>query len=173
MDAIALRADPKLATTWERWETGATGPVAVFRYAIPAEISRYQAMACCLPDGDGTNPFLHYVGYHGEIAINPEDGTVVRLELSADPKSTTPVAVSGILVEYGPVDIGGTKYLCPVRSISMMRSRAELNAFEWDESFLTYGPYATMLNEIEFSDYRLFRGTARILPGFIPPPDDK
>ena len=173
MDAIALRADPKLAPTWERWETGATGPVAVFRYAIPAEISRYQAMACCLPDGDGTNPFLHYVGYHGEIAINPEDGTVVRLELSADPKSTTPVAVSGILVEYGPVDIGGTKYLCPVRSISMMRSRAELNAFEWDESFLTYGPYATMLNEIEFSDYRLFRGTARILPGFIPPPDDK
>ena len=173
MDAIALRADPRLAPTWHRWEQGAAGPIAVFRYAIPAAISRYQAEACCLPDGDGKTAFQHYVGYHGEIAINPQDGTVVRLTLSADPKSTTPIALSGILVEYGPVEIGGATYLCPVRSISMMRSRAQLEAFEWDESFLTYGPYATMLNEVEFSDYRLFRGTARILPGFIAPPDDK
>lgn len=173
MDAIAVRTDPTLAPKWERWEKGATGPIAVFRYAIPAEVSRYQSKACCLPDGDGKSPFVHYVGYHGEISIDPANGTVVRLALAAHPKSTTPVAISGILVEYGPVEIGGIPYLCPVRSISMMRSRAELDAHEWDESFLTYGPYATMMNEIDFSDYRLFRGTARILPGFIPPPDDK
>ncbi|MGA3047115.1 MAG: hypothetical protein ABSD67_10860 [Terracidiphilus sp.] len=31
----------------------------------------------------------------------------------------------------------------------------------------------TMLNEIDFSGYRLFRGTARILPDFVPAPDGK
>jgi UDP-N-acetylmuramate-alanine ligase len=77
------------------------------------------------------------------------------------------------MIEYGPVDIGGTKYICPVRSISMIRARSVAEASAWDESFLTYGPYTTMLNEIEFSNYRMFRSTARILPGFIPELDDK
>ena len=168
-DAIQRHTD----MAWVRWEQSASGPVAVFRYAVPSEASQYQAKACCLPDGDGRSAFLHYVGYHGEIAIDPQSGTVVRLEWSADVKSTTPVAQSRIMIEYGPVDIGGTKYVCPVRSISMMRARSVAETSEWDESFLTYGPYATMLNEIEFSNYRVFRSTARILPDFTPAPDDK
>jgi VWFA-related protein len=169
LNAIARRAD----LTWSRWEQGATGPVAVFRYTTPAEISKYQAGTCCLPDGDGKSSFLHYVGYHGEIAIDPQSGAVFRLEQSADFKSTTPIALSRIVIEYGLVEIGGTKYICPVRGISMMRSRSVSDVSEWDESFMTYGPYSTLLNEIEFSNYRLFRGTARILPDFVPAPDDK
>jgi UDP-N-acetylmuramate-alanine ligase len=55
----------------------------------------------------------------------------------------------------------------------MIRARSVAEASAWDESFLTYGPYTTMLNEIEFSNYRMFRSTARILPGFIPELDDK
>ena len=55
----------------------------------------------------------------------------------------------------------------------MMRSRAETDVFQWDENFMTYGPYATLLNEIEFSNYRLFRGTARILPDYVAAPGDK
>jgi len=169
LNAIARRAD----LTWSRWEQGPAGPVAVFRYTTPAEISKYQAGTCCLPDGDGKSSFLHYVGYHGEIAIDPQSGAVFRLEQSADFKSTTPIALSRIVIEYGLVEIGGTKYICPVRGISMMRSRSVSDVSEWDESFMTYGPYSTLLNEIEFSNYRLFRGTARILPDFVPAPDDK
>lgn len=169
LNAIARRAD----LTWSRWEQGPAGPVAVFRYTTPAEISKYQAGTCCLPDGDGKSSFLHYVGYHGEIAIDPQNGAVFRLEQSADFKSTTPIALSRIVIEYGLVEIGGTKYICPVRGISMMRSRSVSDVSEWDESFMTYGPYSTLLNEIEFSNYRLFRGTARILPDFVPAPDDK
>jgi hypothetical protein len=30
-----------------------------------------------------------------------------------------------------------------------------------------------MLNEISFSNYRVFRSSARILPGLFPAPDDK
>jgi hypothetical protein len=164
--AIARGAD----LTWSRWEQGAGGPVAVFQYVVPAEISRYQTKACCLTDGDGKSSFLHYVGYHGKIAIDPHDGTLLRLEQSADFKSTTPIAQDKILVEYGPVEIGGVQYICPVRSIATMRMRSAIDAFEWNESFLTSGPYATMLNETEFANYRLFRGTARILPDFDPAP---
>jgi VWFA-related protein len=169
LEAIQRHAD----LTWSRWEQSAGGPLAVFHYAVPAETSRYEAKACCLPDGDGRGAFLHYVGYHGEIAVDPQAGTVFRLEWSADLKSTTPVAQSRIMIEYGPVDIGGTKYICPVRSISMMRARSVMQDADWDESFLTYGPYATMLNEIEFTNYHLFRSNARILPDFIPAPKDQ
>jgi VWFA-related protein len=169
LDAIQGHTD----LTWNRWEQGVAGPVAVFRYAVRAEISRYETKACCLPDGDGHSVFSHHTAYHGEIAIDPQTGTIVRLQWSADLKSTTPVAQSRIMIEYGPVDIGGTKYICPVRSISMIRARSVAEASAWDESFLTYGPYTTMLNEIEFSNYRMFRSTARILPGFIPELDDK
>jgi len=169
LNAIARRAD----LTWSRWEQGPAGPVAVFRYTTPAELSKYQAGTCCLPDGDGKSAFLHYAGYHGEIAVDPQSGAVFRLEQSADFKSTTPIALSRIVIEYGLVEIGGAKYICPVRGISMMRSRSVSDVFQWDEDFRTYGPYATLLNEIEFSNYRLFRGTARILPDYVPAPGDK
>ena len=168
-NAIALHAD----LNWSRWEETADGPAAVFRYAVPAETSRYETKACCLPDGDGKGAFLHYVGYHGEVEIDPQTGSILRLEWSSDLKSSTPVGQSKILIEYGPVDIGGTKFILPMRSVSMMRARSVMGASAWDESFLTYGPYATKLNETTFSDYRVFRSTARILPDFTPVPDDK
>jgi len=158
---------------WIRWEQGTSGPVAVFRYSIPAELSHYQVQACCLTDGDGRSLFSHFVGYHGQIAIDPQTGAVLSLEYSAAPKSTTPAGQSKILIQYAPVDIGGVKYICPVRSISLLRARSVAHASAWDESFLTYGPYATMLNEIEFSKYRHFGSAVRILPGFTPAPDDK
>ena len=106
---------------WSSWELGAGGRHAVFRYEIPAERSRYQVGACCLPDGDGNISFEQTVGYHGEIAIDPASGAILRLELVADLKSTTPLVRSDITVEYGPVEIGGKTYICPVRSVSISR----------------------------------------------------
>jgi len=163
-NSIAQHASLK----WSRWEQSEAGPVAVFNYAVPAKSSRYETKACCLPDGDGRGAFLHYVGYHGEVALDPQTGTIIRLEWSADLKSTTPVAESKILIEYGPVEIGGTRYILPLRSVSAMRARSVMDFKEWDESFLTYGPYATKLNVTEFSNYHMFGSTLRILPGFTP-----
>jgi VWFA-related protein len=152
--------------TWNRWEQGADEPHAVFVYQIPAEKSRYQAGACCLPDGDGTSSFEETVGYHGEIAIDPASGAILRLELVADLKSTTPLLRSDIMIEYGPVEIGGKTYICPVRSVSISRARSVTLPTEWDESFRTYGPYATMLNDVAFERYHIFRAKSRMLPGF-------
>ena len=154
--------------TWNRWEQGGDKPLAVFVYQIPAEKSRYRVGGCCLPDGDGTNPFEKTVGYHGEIAIDPLSGAILRLELVADLKSTTPLVRSDILIEYGPVEIGGKTYICPVRSISISRGRSVTVLTEWDESFRTYGPYTTMLNDVAFERYHMFRAKSRMLTGFNP-----
>jgi hypothetical protein len=79
---------------------------------------------CCLPDGDGTSAFEQNAGYHGEIAIDPLSGAILRLELVADLKSSTPLVRSDIMIEYGPAEIGGKTYICPVRSVSISRGKS-------------------------------------------------
>jgi UDP-N-acetylmuramate-alanine ligase len=39
---------------------------------------------------------------------------------------------------------------------------------EWDESFRTYRPFATMLNDVVFEHYHVFRAKSRMLTGFNP-----
>lgn len=156
--------------TWSRWEQDGGSRRAVFRYAFPAENSIYEVGGCCLPDGDGTVAFRKLAGYHGEVAIDPKSGAVLRLTLQADLKSTTPLVRSDILIEYGPVEIGGKTYICPVRSVSISRSRSVVMLNEWDGGFRTYGPYATMLDDISFSDYHMFGTESRMLPSSDPSP---
>lgn len=154
--------------TWERWEQGSSGRVAVFRYIIPADKSLYEVWLCCLPDGDGSEAFRRYAGYHGEIAVDPKSGAILRLQFQVDLKSTTPLSRSDIMIEYGPVEIGGQTYICPVRSVSIVRGRSVRVLMDWDESFMAYGPYATMLNDISFDRYHMFRSESHVLPGFTP-----
>ena len=160
--------------TWNRWEKIGGRSVAIFRYAIPEEQSSYDTGGCCLPDGDGTGGFRSRVGYHGEIAVDPDTGAILRLELIFDLESTTPLIVSEIVVKYGPVDIGGKTYICPVESVSISRGRSvvalseTLNARarnQWRESFRTYGPYATMMNDVTFESFHLFHADSRVLTG--------
>jgi VWFA-related protein len=155
--------------TWKRWEQGARGRVAVYRYAIPVDASLYQVWLCCLPDGDGTKAFQRYAAYHVDIGIDPESGVILRLQFQVDLKSTTPSTRSDIMIEYGPVEIGGKTYFCPLKSVSIMRSRSVRVLTEWGEGFRTWGPYGTMLNDISFDQYHLFRSESRVLTGLTPP----
>jgi VWFA-related protein len=168
-DAIAVSSD----LTWSRWEQDPDGPRAVFRYNVPAHRSLYQVWGCCLPDGDGLGSFEKLAGYHGQITIDPATGAVLRLEAEADLKGFLPVVRSDIMVAYGPVEIGGSTYIRPVRSVSIMRMRSVTTLTEWDESYKTYGPYATMLNDITYDDYHVFKAKSRVLPGFNPAPGEK
>lgn len=152
---------------WSRWEDDG-GRIAVFRYSVPSEESDHHVMACCLPDGDGRLVFQRYPGYHGEISINPETGAILRLTFQSDLKSTTPLSRSDIMIQYGPVDMGGKTYICPLKSVSIMRIRSVRILTDWDEWFRIYGPYATMLNDISFGVYHVFRSNSRILPTFTP-----
>jgi len=73
------------------------------------------------------------------------------------------------MIEYGPVEIGGKTYDCPLRSVSIMRSRSVGILSEWGESFRTYGPYATMLNDVHLQSLPHVSGpNLAFLPGFTP-----
>jgi hypothetical protein len=154
--------------TWIRWEQVMDGRAAVFRSTIPTDQSLRYVWACCTPDGDGNQAYQRYAGYHIEIAIDPGSGAILRLSFQFDLKSTTPFTRSDVMIEYGPVEIGGKTYYCPLRSVSINRARSLRTLSDWDESFRSYGPYATMLNDITFDRYHVFRSESRILTGFTP-----
>lgn len=79
-----------------------------------------------------------------------------------------PMDLDEIVIDYGPVDIGGKTYVCPARSVSVGRARSVISLKERDQSFLTYGPYSTKMNDMRFSNYHVFRSESRMLTGFKP-----
>ena len=153
---------------WNRWEHKAGGRIAVFRYAVREQKSRFQVAYCCLPTGYGGSEFRMLIGHHGEIAIDPATGAILRVVVEADLKPNLPMMQASTLVDYGPVDIGGKTYICPVKSISLTRYRTVKTFSGLPGEFSTFGPYASSLNDVTFSDYHAFRSQARILPGFDP-----
>jgi VWFA-related protein len=167
-DAIAVPS----ALSWSRWERRPKGTVAVFRYSVPLERSLYRISGCCLPGGAGTNGFRVLAGYHGEITVDPASGAVLRLEAEADIEGFPPIDSANIMITYGPVDIGGKTFICPLRSVSTMRTRSVTTKVEWDEGFNTWGPYLTMLNDIRYEDYHMFRGESHMMPGIDPKADE-
>jgi VWFA-related protein len=155
------------ALTWSRWEKDSSGAVrAVFRYSVPASASEAATGGCCLPDGNGRIGFQKWTGYQGEIAIDPATGAVLRVVMEGDLTGFVPLDRDDIMVTYGPVTIGDSTYICPLRSVSVWRARSVTAQTEWNtESFAHWGPFATKLNDFSFDEYHLFRAKVRILPG--------
>ena len=157
---------------WSHWEQGTAGLLAVFRFAIPRKKSHYEVKFCCIAGDSGDGIFQQFSGYHGEIAVDPVNGAILRLTLKADLKPTDPLGRSDILVEYGPVEIGGKTYTCPVKSVSitlaprpssaMQRYRGELLD---NDTWAAREHLQTMLNDVVFEQYHMFRSDARILTG--------
>jgi VWFA-related protein len=168
-------AQGKLA--WSHWEQGAAGPRAVFRFAVPKEKSHYEVEFCCVPGDNGTyRVFQEFSGYHGEMAVDPANGAILRLTLEADLKPADKIVRSDILVEYGPVEIGGKTYICPVKSVSISHAPVlASNAFDIQRyrggTILEHDNQTapvhlrTSLNDVVFEQYHLFRADARMLAG--------
>jgi hypothetical protein len=119
---------------WNRWELGEAGPRAVYSYAVTAANSHYEVSD-------------RIIAYKGEITVDPASGAIVRLILKADPGKQTRAA--DIEVDYGPVDLGGHTYLCPVKSIALSNSSNQV----W-------------LNDVVFEGYHLFQAESHVLPGY-------
>ena len=175
---------------WLRWDQTEGVRLAVFSYAVPKEQSHFQIDYCCIADSDGRSHDFHKLaGYKGEMAVDPETGAIYRLEIDADLKATDPVIKAGIVVEYGPVEIGGRTYTCPVHGIAL--SLGQSVAEERQEIIQTTphgaagsgmapvytGTQAevaeqTLLNDVTFTQYRVFRSETRVLAGeeSEPPP---
>jgi VWFA-related protein len=166
---------------WSHWEQSASGPLAVFRFAVPAKMSHYQIQLCCLAgaayqsatasDYRTGNVFQEQAPYHGEMAVDPSTGAIHRITVIADLGSDDPIVDASIAVDYGPVDIGGKTYICPVRSEALaLRHQWDLTnsaipaaAGAIPSSAINSGPVWTRLNEVIFSNYHIYRGESRIL----------
>jgi VWFA-related protein len=174
---LADSAQGKLS--WSHWEEGATGPVGVFQYSVPKPASHFEVIGSReRPDtvgiggvtrgsrisrtgiqpGDPSNTMLVHTkpSYHGAIWLDPRTGSVLRLTMEADSKDGVPFQRAGIMVQYGSVEIGDSKFICPLSSLALSvavpgpQDATQDNPTEW-------------LNITRFSGYHRFASTTRIL----------
>ena len=172
----ATRGDSRLI--WGHWVKGEQPREAVFRYLVRAENPHYNVTYCCLVDG---KTFLTSPRYLGELAIDPGTGSILRLTMESEPgwirepnlNPVLPVKGAAMMVEYGPVEIGGKRYICPQRSVVVMRVRTVRTVTSWDQTFDIYAPYEMLLNDIAYTDYHKFGAEARMLQGFDVVPESK
>jgi VWFA-related protein len=154
--------------SFSRWEKGNHTPVAVFRYQATREKNLYFTGSGFITMRDGEAYSKEIEPFHGEFAIDPASGAILRLTAQADLEPRLPLHQSDIMVEYGPQVIGGATYICPSRSVSISRERVIMKMHDWSESYNIYAPFATLLNDVTFDKYHLFHPTVRMLPGYRP-----
>jgi hypothetical protein len=142
--------------SWGHWEQGPATLVAVFDYT---SLVSYKP-----PAQDEV---------HGEIAIDPADGAILRLTqirgrvehepgFNGEPAFEAPIEHDSE-IDYGPVNIGGRVVWCPVRRIALYRtpilwprgSDPALDAI-YRENGLTESPLQEYLNDVTFTQYRLY-----------------
>jgi len=89
--------------------------------------------------------------------------------LAGDLEAGSPISRADLFVEYGPVEIGGKSYLCPVRGIAIARSKLEVWVKDEHGKHEELGPERIYINDFAFGNYHVFRSEARILTGGIEP----
>jgi len=153
--ALVLRDAANGKIMWAHWEEGVNGIEAVFRYAVSQGQSGYTVT---IPLGART----HQVdpAYHGEIAIDPNTGSIMRITVVSNFQYPYQRAYTAIAVEYGNVAIGGTTYICPVKSVAISRMPTAAVGDEFDYA----APLQTQMNDVTFIQYHLFRSESRIVP---------
>lgn len=166
--AIILTDSLKGRVTWSRWEDGANGRVGVFHYEVPQAASHYHVDYCCVWEDSNLGASYHGTpGYHGDLFLDPTSGAIVRVTLEAELKPTDLVRRAAISVLYGPVEIGGTRYICPIHSVAISQ--------DMNRPGKTIGGSipVTRINETAFTGYHRFGSTSRILasvPDNLPAP---
>ena len=155
--SVVLQDSMRGKTTWGYWEQGAGGVEAVFRYTVPAGIGSYMV---ALPRGKRTEQI--FPAYHGEIAVDPASGDILRITVVADFAPPNEEVTTAILVEYAATSIGGTSYICPVRSVALSKMPGDTGD---DGRHAQPSLVQTQLNDVAFTDYHLFRTESRILTG--------
>lgn len=150
--AVVIGDAFRQALAWDHWVRSDRGNLANFRYKVPAAGSHYTVEFPSAEGGKRVHP-----PYHGEITIDPATGTIYRITLVADIPPPYQRIQSALVLEYGPVDLGGRTYICPLRSVSLAREpRAE-------ESLDVAPVLRTFLNDVAFTGYHVFRSEVHIV----------
>jgi VWFA-related protein len=168
---------PKGNLAWSHWELASAKPVAVFRFKVPRGAAHYQVEFCCVAG----RLFKQMPAYHGEVTIDPVDGTILRITLISDFTKSDPISKAALMVEYGAVELGNKTFICPVKSISITVAPVQYNqrtSLPKSVTIPTINGDARVdlqsnssedialqvrLNEVVFDKYHLFQSEARIL----------
>ena len=162
--SVALKDVLVSRPSWNHWESGVAGPMAVFQYRVPQDSSHY-----VVQDSENQGILAPVAAYHGQIGIDPSTGAILRLTLIAEQRPNSPVARADILIEYSPQKLGGKSYICPKKSVAVSLARDEVPL----EGLYTYPisslpPFKLELNDTDYADYHLFRTEMHILPAGAP-----
>lgn len=152
---VILSEAPKETIVWDHWEQGSAGTLAVFRYAVPRDRSHF-AISNVLDSSPD------FPAYHGEIAVDPADGSVFRIAVVAEVRESRSIDEASILVDYGPVQIGELSYDVPIHAVAMAKS---FDPFADLDAKPPPIPYSTTINNITFTDYHVFRAKSRVVTG--------
>jgi hypothetical protein len=163
--------------SWSHWEQTESGLSAVFHYSVPKSASHFELLriatrpgtfaavvtAQTYSPGSGAVPsdalILHdEQGYEGSIWLDPATGTILRITIEADTKSSAIYQQMAKLVQYGAVEISGSRFVLPVRSVAL--SKVAINAGTIAECVTS-----EWLNETLFTGCHRFASTAKILTG--------
>jgi hypothetical protein len=154
---------------WSHWEQSAAGPVAVYHYEVPTAASHYWVDYCnmkgsqlvdvgpgVVPSGVDADCYHGTPGYRGNLYLDPATGVVLRFTVESDLKPSDPIMRAAISVQYGPVEIGGKSYICPVHSIAISLTKSHGRGDMSDMEILR-------INEVSFTDYHRFGSTTRLI----------
>jgi hypothetical protein len=150
---------------FHHWEQTPAGLAAVYRYAVPGRESHYQVGYSC----QASVTFHDTPGYHGSLAIDPASGAILRLTVEVDSKKGDPISHVATAIEYGPVVIGGRRYISPLRSLAFMVEDANACMHHSRKDKLLQP--VTMLNRTSFSDFHRLGSSAKIVSEPTAPPD--
>lgn len=156
-DLLAGGSNPK--TEWSRWEIIDGQRVAVFRYTVDRQHSRYTVTWCCNLYGS----LRMRPEYRGELFIAPASGSVVRLTRRAVLLPGSATRSADTVVEYRPVNIGGNPYICPVKSVTM--SIWKLGVFRPPvfAGPTEFSHWMHSLSEVRFGSYHKFGASSTLL----------
>ena len=126
---------------WKGWSHVRRRRVAVFTYHIARENSANLVQIGLVRAG----PNSTIIGYHGEVAVDPESHAVVRVTLTGELPPRFAITGCSSWVEYDYRSVAGSEYLLPVES----------------QTSLQAGRYRSS-NRIVFQDYRKFQTEATI-----------
>ncbi len=137
-----------------RWEQGANGPEAVFHYSVLADASHFRVGIVSGDKADSVHP-----AYHGEMAIDPDTGAILRFSEVAEMSPPYQAMRASIAVEYGPVTIAGHGYICPVSAVAYSKIPVPTVGAPDPSAW----PIQSELNGVVFKDYHEFRTETRII----------
>jgi hypothetical protein len=163
--------------SWSHWEQTASGLSAVFHYSVPKSASHFEVLRLVAGPGSlgavvtprtygvkaGGVPSETLIvqdrrGYEGFLWLDPATGTILRITIEADSKGNAAYQRAAMLVKYGAVEIGGSQFILPVRSLAL--SKVPISA-----EMSTGDAPSEWLNETLFTGYHRFASTTRILTG--------